>query len=491
MTFEQVLHGVPGVDAEVVGLSQHPGHCVASVQVAQSQDLAHVVEVVGMVQSQIGKPDGGHWVQGLEGELFGGDLTAAVEFDEFALVLGIDDLLVAVVAAWMGGDELALMIKIELVVVAVEGDLLLRTDRRDAVAVGFAMDTAAVGDAHGDGLPGVAVVGIEGKHGGLVGRKDIAGAGVQFPVLADVRSVFQPLTRLRVEAFQGRIGRQCVQIAAVEKVAFDISDVAFHATFFVGAARRAGDRTGAKMAAKVLEAGIEDRRTPEAVFDDGGLHIIDDEAVGNALKAGEGVGQPGKNVLQAFLQEAFDVELAGVTEHHAQEAQAASGAPDLQAFVRAPIHLSSLPGGKVQGLVGAVLPWPDQPHILAQDAASATVAGFFQLLINLHRGEVCLFDPVLDGAFEWLQLVRAWRGSSAPVFLFFQPAAHGLFIEPDFQGDLGAGMALVDTLQDPAVGGVVDHGRVRSGTRRKSRKLSMHPARCRESPFMGSSVRSW
>ena len=161
-----------------------------------------------MVQAQIGKPDGGHGVQGLEGELFGGDLTATVAFDEFTLVLGIDDLLVAVVTAGMGGDELALMIKIELVVVTVEGDLLLRIDRRDAVAVGFAMHTAAVGDAHGDGLPGVAVVGIEGQHGALIDKKDIAGAGVQFPVLADVGSIFQPLTRLRVEAFQGRIGRQ-------------------------------------------------------------------------------------------------------------------------------------------------------------------------------------------------------------------------------------------------------------------------------------------
>lgn len=378
------------------------------MQVAEAQDLTHVVEVVGMAGAQVGKPDGGHRVKSLEGKLFGCDLNAVVLFEEFAVVFGIDDLLVPVVTARMGGDEFALIIKVELVVVAMEGDLLLRTERRDAVAIGFAMDTATVGDAHGEGLPGVAVIGIERQHGGLVGGQNIAGAGVKFPVLADVGRIFQPLACQSVEAFQWCIGGQGIQIAAVEKVAFDIADAAFHSTFFVGAARRAGDGTGAKVVAKVLEACIEDRRTSQTVCADSGSHIVDDEGVGNALEVGEGVGQPRQDVLQALLQEAFDVDLPGVAKHHAQEAQSAAGGSDKKAFIGPPIHLCRFAGSKVQGLVGSVLPGTDLAHVVAQDAATSAVARFFKLLIDLHRSEVGLFDPVLDGAFEWLKFARPW-----------------------------------------------------------------------------------
>lgn len=216
------------------------------------------------------------------------------------------------------------------------------------------------------------------------------------------------MARQRVEAFQWRIGRQCVQIEAVEKVAFDIPDATFYAAFFVWATWRAGDGTSAKVAAKVLEAGIEDRRTSQTVCADCGLHIVHDEGVGNALEVGEGVGQPRQDVLQAFLQEAFDVDLPGVAEHHAQEAQAAACGSDKKAFIRTPIHLCRLAGSKVQGLVGTVLPGTDLAHVVAQDAATSAVASFLELLIDLHRGEVGLFNPVLDGAFEGLKFAQPW-----------------------------------------------------------------------------------
>ena len=265
VSLDEVLYGVPGVDAEVVGLAQRPSDCTASVQVVQAKDLAHVMEVVGMELAQVGKPDGCHRIQGFEGELFGSGLAAALVVDEFALVFGIDDLLVAVVAAGVGGHQLALMIKVQLVVVAVEDDLFLGADRRNTVAVGFAVNPAAVGDSHGGDLPGVAVVGIERQQRRLLHREHIPGPGVELPVLADIGRVFEPLAAVCVEACQRRIGRQCVQIPPVEKVAFHISDAVFHPSFFVWPIRRTGDRAGAKVAAKVLEAGIEVRSAPDPV----------------------------------------------------------------------------------------------------------------------------------------------------------------------------------------------------------------------------------
>ena len=232
VTFEQVFDGVPGVDAKVVGLAQDAGHGGGSVQIAQAKDLAHVVEVVGLMGAQILEPEGGNRIEGLEGEGFGGVLAAPVFFDEGELVVGIDDLLVPVVTAEMGGDEFALIVEVDPVVVAVEGDLLAGTGGRDAVTVAFAVNAAAVGDPDGEGLPGVAGVGVEWEHGGSVGGQDVQGAGVKFPVSAHVGGVFEPEAQLGVEAFQWRVAGELIEVAPVEEVAFDVADGAFDTAFF-------------------------------------------------------------------------------------------------------------------------------------------------------------------------------------------------------------------------------------------------------------------
>ena len=213
--------------------------------------------------------------------------------------------------------------------------------------------------------------------------------------------------------------------------------------------------------------------------------------MGNALKVGECVGQPCHQMLRTFLQEAFKIEQSAVAEHHAQEAHPSPGAPDFQAPVRPPIHLRRLSGSKAQRLVDAVLLGPDLAQIVAQDASASVITHLFELLINLHHGEVGLFEPMLDGAFKRLQLARAWRACPALVAVFPKPLAHGLLVDPDFQGDLRAGMPFQCLLPDPAVGGVVDHCSPPSGIRKKSPTLSVRPVRCRESPLCGSSVRSW
>jgi len=125
MAFDEILHGVPGVNAKVVGLAQGAGDSRSAVQVCQAQDLPDVVCAVGVVPGEVDQPDGGHRIKRLKGKALGVRTAALVLLEQCVLVLGVHDVLIAPVAANMRGPQFTLMVNADPLMAAMQGDLLL------------------------------------------------------------------------------------------------------------------------------------------------------------------------------------------------------------------------------------------------------------------------------------------------------------------------------------------------------------------------------
>ncbi len=70
-------------------------------------------------------------------------------------MIGIFEVAVALVAAWMGSDEVPGMIETEPIGVSLQSKTLRSVQGRHGVAIGVQHDAAAVGDANGADHAGV------------------------------------------------------------------------------------------------------------------------------------------------------------------------------------------------------------------------------------------------------------------------------------------------------------------------------------------------
>ena len=97
--------------------------------------------------------------QGVKGEQPFGVAGAASLVQEFLDVVGIFKVAVALVTAWMQGDEVVRVVKAEAVGKGHEGEALRGVECGHGVTVGIQGDAAAVGDPH------------QARHGGVGGHR--------------------------------------------------------------------------------------------------------------------------------------------------------------------------------------------------------------------------------------------------------------------------------------------------------------------------------
>ena len=149
-------------------------------------------------------------------------------------MVGVFNVLAAVVRAQVRGDEFFVVMEEQLIGIDLKGELLGSVEVRHGVAVGLKNNPAATVGA--DGPYGPAVIGTErqGFEQGLFLGKPLAGFGAGFTVDAHVGYGVQPRSASRVERLKGG------DFQAVEEVLFDVTHAVLHAPLFVGLPDLAG-----------------------------------------------------------------------------------------------------------------------------------------------------------------------------------------------------------------------------------------------------------
>ena len=145
--------------------------------------------------------------------------------DQFLGVIGIADLLAAIVTARMSGDEFFVVKEQQLVGVELEGEFLRGVEVGHRVAIGVEDDVATTVGA--DGSDDGAVVGHDRQWlepGFLLGEQ-VDGFAVGLAMNADVGDGVPPLGGGGIDGGEGR------DVQAVEEVLLHVADAVFHAPF--------------------------------------------------------------------------------------------------------------------------------------------------------------------------------------------------------------------------------------------------------------------
>jgi hypothetical protein len=249
--FEDVGKVFAAVSLEGEGVLEGAGDLVGAVDFTQGDDL---LDVVGGVEAFVLEFAGVEF--GLGAELEEGQqegrVTGPLALGQQVLeVIGIADVLVAIIAAEVGGDEFLVVIDEQLIGVNLQAQFLGGVEGRHGVTVGVQHDaTAAIGAGRTDDG---AVVGQrwQGFEVGLFLGEVFLGFTASFAVEANVGDGVEPLPEGGME------GGEAGDVQAVEEVLFHVADARFDAALLVGAFDRARDGLEAVVVSKVQVAGME------------------------------------------------------------------------------------------------------------------------------------------------------------------------------------------------------------------------------------------
>jgi len=450
---QQVGDIITAVRLKSEGIVNGAGHGVRAVEFAQGNDLLDVVGgreafflQLAIIRLGLGRQVEKGRQQGL---LAGADALG----HQFTIVIGVADVLAAVVATGVRGDQFFAEEKDEPVRVNFEGELLAGVEAGDGIEVGVKGDAAAA--AGGDGLDDGGVMGLRWQRaqgGFLPGRKQLNGFAMGFAVDADIGHLAQPLV------CGGAQCRKAGNVQAVEEVAFDIADGVFDAAFFIGLAHAAGDGAEAVMGGKVQIPGMKQGGRAQGMAQHAGLEVVNHDFPGDAAEKVEGPLMAGEEPFHALAQRKLDVQEAAVTEHHDEKGEAAAGRSHRHPTRAAPVNLGTFARGKGQGQISGFADRTQQLDQLLEDAVTAVIALGFELLEDLLAGIGMAFQERDDPALEGIELAGPPALAAGKVMVARHPFGHRLGIQFQPGGDLrGREVLLVGQLADLAETFVTDH----------------------------------
>src|SRR5205823_3436443 len=135
-----------------------------------------------------------------------------------------------------------------------------------------------------------------------------------------------------------------------------------------------GDRLEAVMSGKIGVARIKERLLASGMAQDADFEVVDHDFLRDAAKELEGMTMAGQEVVHGLGEGELDIEHRAVTEHHEEEGEPAAARTHWDRAVLAPVHLSAFSRGKLQHEKGRFADRTDQPHIVLEDAISASIA---------------------------------------------------------------------------------------------------------------------
>ena len=298
---EQVGDVVGGKGALFEGIGQSTGRGRWAVDVAEGDDLAHVVVWVEASLFELSVVEFG--LRG-EGEKAHEDLVVTRLFsllEQRLWMVGVFEVAMSIVTAGVAGDELVLMVKTEAVGIGLERQGLSGQVGRDGVAVGIEGDAELPGGAHlrdrGD------VEGVQGERPqvGLFTVPKLDGRCAGFAVDADIGDGVEPV--LGGGGEHAEVG----DVEAVQEILFHVAHGVFDPSLFVTLADVTRHDAKAHVRSKVLVLGIEHGRLARQALEDGGLEIVDHDGLDPAAKGVKGVLVTGEEVLHGLGDGELDV----------------------------------------------------------------------------------------------------------------------------------------------------------------------------------------
>ena len=252
-------------------------------------------------------------------------------------MIRILDVLVAVIAARMAGDQLVVMIEADPVGIGFQRQLSAGILGRHRVAVGIERhaELARCPDL-GDGGDVEAVMGQRVEIGPLIfetHNRLLAGLAVD----AHVGHRVEPVPGCRMN--RGKIG----DIQSGQQVLFDIADTVFHTPFFVALAHIAGRDGKTVMSGKVQVFGVEHRRRSHNALEHGTFKIVDHDSLGNPAEELKGVLMTSQKMLHGLGDGKLDIHQPAVAKDHDEEAQPSAGRADIHGTQKSPSRPARTP----------------------------------------------------------------------------------------------------------------------------------------------------
>jgi hypothetical protein len=403
-------------------------------------------------------------------------------------MVGVLDILVAIVTAKVAGDELVLVVNAHPVGIGLDGDALTGKLGRHRIAVAVQRDAELLRCPLA--LDATDVVGhrIERTQVWLLGLEQIHRPLMRLAVNAHIGDGLKP-------DLGGRVHRAEVEeVLTVEEVLFDIADAVFHASFFVAFADGARRNVKAPMSGEIEIAGIEHRRFTDQPLEYGRLQIVDHQPGRTATEGSERVLVGGEEVLHGLRNREFDIHEAAVAQHHDEEGQPPASRAHADRAKRAPVELGAFAGGKGELEEGFPPGRANLAHIVLDDGEAASEAFFAQALEDLLRAVRIALQEANDAGFEWIEPAVPRRRLARAVLRAAHPLGHRLRMQAKGSCGLGDGQPLpLMAIPNLAVGFVIDH-RVRPKAARSCpmrAPMSSAPRAPALTPSGGSRASTW
>ena len=453
--FEQVGDVVAGEGLELEGVVEGAAQLVGAVGVVEGHDFGDVLAGIEAALLKLAIVFFATRTQGIEAQQQLGLAGGAALIEQFLDVLGILEVLAAVVRAGVGGDEFLAMIDTEPIGKAFEQQALGGVETGHGVAVGIERHAKAVGGAHGADDAGIGGPRGKGRQVGLFRGKEFERHAVRCAVSAHIGHGIHPLAAGDVESIQ--MGRQ---LEAGQEVLLDVADAVFDPALFVAFAHSASAGFEAVVSREVQVAWVEDRAFAARMGEDGGFEVVVDEFLRHAAKELEGVLMAGQEVFGSLAEGKFHIEQPAMTEYHDKEGEPPGGGPDGHGTGVAPIDLCAFAGSEAESEEGWRAHRAHLAHIVLEDAHAAAVSVLgAQTLEDLSGAVRMVFEQALDDGLAGVELALARGAEPGPIALGQSPLGDRLGIELQFAGDLReAQAALAMEEADFAVKLVGDHG---------------------------------
>ena len=293
--FQQLGDIFTAVSVEGQGVPQGAGHFVGAVELAQRDDLLDVVRGMEAFFAEFATVAFGVCSQAQEGSQAGLVAGAVTLRQEFLDMIGVADVLAAVVTAQVGGDQLLVVIAEQLVRIDFEGQLLGSVAVRHRVATGLKKSDAAT--TIGAGRPNdPAVIRTERQRlgPGLLLGKPFEGFDVGLAVDTHVGYGIPPWSGGGIDGLGGG------DLPTAPEVLFDVTHAVSHAPFFVRLFDLAGDGDEAVVGGEVQVARVETGRRAQRMFAHPNLEIIDHYFSGDAAKELEGMAVAGEELFHPW-----------------------------------------------------------------------------------------------------------------------------------------------------------------------------------------------
>ena len=213
------------------------------------------------------------------------------------------------------------------------------------------------------------------------------------------------------------------------------------------------------MGGEVQIAGIEDGFVAEAMAQDSGLEVVDEDGAGRAAKKLQRVLMAGEEVFHGFAAGELDIGHAAVAKDHDEKGEPAAGGSQSDGARAAPVHLCGFAGREGETEEGGMAHRAHGSHIVPQDAHAAGVSLLAtQALIDLGGAVGMAFQPAGDGGLEGIELAGAFGMATAREGIERGVFGGGFRIDAQLAGDLVESQAaLLMEEPDLAVGLIVGH----------------------------------